>query len=467
VFFHECILGVIILVKKIIKAKGSVKKKNSVKKTSISKKKKEKINNYVILAVVGIVILCVIGAIWYFNINKDLPKDVAATVNGESITISNINEQYDAVSEEYKQIITKDMLLNQSINELLLLQEAKKQEIFVTAEKLSEVMDNLIAQSGIPKEDFNKTLEEQNLTMDFLEDYYRKQLTINELLNKTVLSKIIVSSSEVKEYYENNKNEFVAPEQVRARHILVNSSEEAEEILEELNRGADFIELAKNKSVGPSASQGGDLGYFTIGQMVKEFEDAVFALEVEEISPIVKTQFGYHIIKLLDKKPETVAKLEDAMEEIEAKLKQEKQNTVVTDYIDMLRDKSNIKISKEEFSEEKKISSVSKSAPITASAVDDECITKYDITKDEIIFVYSDSCPHCAKMKPLVNDLEDEGYNFYWATGSDSNSYEMLNDCFSDVMKGYVPQFICPNGAEHTGEMSIENLKAFADKCRA
>jgi thiol-disulfide isomerase/thioredoxin len=133
----------------------------------------------------------------------------------------------------------------------------------------------------------------------------------------------------------------------------------------------------------------------------------------------------------------------------------------------MLRDKSNIKISKEEFSEEKKISSVSKSAPITASAVDDECITKYDITKDEIIFVYSDSCPHCAKMKPLVNDLEDEGYNFYWATGSDSNSYEMLNDCFSDVMKGYVPQFICPNGAEHTGEMSIENLKAFADKCRA
>jgi len=459
---------VIILAKKIIKAKSSVKRKKvSAKNTNISKKKKRKNNNYVILAVIGIVILCAIGTIWYFNINKDLPKDTAATVNGESITIQNINEQYDRVPKEYKQIITKEMLLNQSINELLLLQEAKKEGISITAEKLSEVMDNLIAQSGIPKEDFDKTLEEQNLTREFLEDYYKKQLTMNDLLNKTVLSKIIVSTSEIKEYYENNKNEFVVPEQIRARHILVNSSEEAEEILEELNKGADFIELAKNKSIGPSASQGGDLGYFASGQMVKEFEDAAFALNVGELSPVVKTQFGYHIIKLLDKKSETITKLEEVMEEIEAKLKQEKQNAAVTDYLEGLRDRSNIKIFKEGFNGEKEVLSVSKSAPVTASAVSDECIKNYDLKKDTIVFVYSDSCPHCSKMKPLVKELEGEGYSFYWAGGSDANSYEMLNACFADVMKGYVPQFICPNGVEHTGEMSIENLREFADKCRS
>ncbi len=70
-------------------------------------------------------------------------------------------------------------------------------------------------------------------------------------------------------------------------------------------------------------------------------------------------------------------------------------------------------------------------------------------------------------MKPLVKELEEESYSFYWAGGSDSKSREILNDCFADVMKGYVPQFICSNGVEHTGEMSIENLREFADKCRA
>jgi len=383
-------------------------------------------------------------------------------VNGESITIQSINEQYGRVPEQYKQFITKEMLLNQSINELLLLQEAKKQGISVTAEELSEVIDNLIIQSGLSKEDFDKTLEEQNLTIKFLKDYYKKQLIINNLLNKTVISKIIVSSSEIKEYYENNKNEFVIPGQVRARHILVESAEEAEDILKQLNNGADFIELAKEKSTCPSASQGGDLGYFSRDQMVKEFEDAAFALEVGEISPVIKTKFGYHIIKLLDKKPETVTKLEDAMEKIELKLKQEKQNAVVSDYLDMLREKANIKIF-----EEKEILPVSETAPIIASVVSDECIAKYDIAKDTVIFVYSDSCPHCQNMKPLVRELEGQGYNFYWATDTDAKSYEMLNECFADVIKGYVPQFICPNGAEHTGEMPIENLKEFADKCMA
>lgn len=448
------------MVKKVIKRKSSVKMRKF--STNIPKKEKRKKNNYATLAIIGIVILGAIAAIWYFNTNKDLPKDSAAIVNGESITIQDINEQYERVPEEYKQFITKEMILNQSIDELLLLQEAKKEGISVTAEELSEVIDNLIAQSGLSKEDFDKTLEEQNLTMEFLKDYYKKQLIINNLLNKTVISKIIVSSSEIEEYYNNNKNEFITPEQVRARHILVESVDEADEILKQLNDGADFIELAKEKSTCPSASEGGDLGYFAIGQMVKEFEDAAFALEVGEISPVVETQFGYHIIKLLDKKPETAIKLEDAMQDIEEKLKLEKQNTAFADYLVMLIEKADIKIF-----EEKEISPVSETALITASVVSDECIAKYDITKDTVIFVYSDSCPHCTNMKPLIEELEGQGYNFYRATGSDAKSQELLSDCFADIMTGYVPQFICPDGTEHTGEMPIEDLKDFADKCRA
>ncbi|MBU3941885.1 MAG: peptidylprolyl isomerase [Nanoarchaeota archaeon] len=449
------------LVKKMIKTKKSSVKKEEIKVKPFKKDKSK--NNLLIMAVIGVVIIC--AFVLYFN--KAPSKDIAAIVNGESITIQDINEQYDRVPEEYKQFITKEMLLNQSINELLLLQEAKKQGISITKEELSKVIDDAITQSGLSKEDFDKTLEEQNLTMDFVEDYYKTQMVINNLLNKTVISKIIVSSSEAKEYYNNNKNEFITPEQIRARHILVNSSSEAEKILKELKEGADFIELAKEKSTCPSASQGGDLGYFARSQMIKEFEDAAFALNVGEISPVVETQFGYHIIKLLDKKPETLINLEDAMQDIEEKLKLEKQNTSFIDYLNMLRDKSDIRIFKERGIEEKETFPKSEISPITISEVDDDCITKYGLKKDTVIFVYSDSCPHCNNMKPLVTELEDAGYNFYWATGSDSNAYEMLNECFADIMTGYIPQFICPDGVEHTGEMPIEDLKNFADKCRA
>ena len=447
------------MVKKMIKTKEYPMKKEEIKVKSFKKDKSK--NNLIIIAVIGAVVICAF-VLYFISFNKAPSNDIAAMVNGGSITVQDINEQYGRVPEEYKQFITKEMLLNQSINELLLLQEAEKQGISITKEELSKVIDDAIAQSGLSKDDFDKTLEEQNLTMEFVEDYYKNQIVINNLLNKTVLSKIIISSSEIEEYYNNNKNEFITPEQVRVRHILVNSSEEAESILKELKDGADFIELAKEKSTCPSASEGGDLGYFANGQMVKEFEDAAFALEVGELSPVVETQFGYHIIKLLDKKPETAIKLEDAMQDIEEKLKQEKQNAAFADYLDMLREKADIKIFKEE-----EISPVSEIALITASVVSDECIAKYDITKDTVIFVYSDSCPHCQNMKPLIEELEGQGYNFYWATGSDAKSQELLSDCFADIMTGYIPQFICPDGVEHTGGMPIEDLKDFADKCKA
>ena len=445
--------------KKMIKTKEHSMKKEEIKVKQLKKNKSK--NNLIIIAVIGIIIICAL-ILYFMSFNKAPSEDIAAIVNGESITMQDIDEQYGRVPEEYKQFITKELLLNQSINELLLLQEAKKQGISITNEELSKVIDDAIAQSGLSKEEFDKTLEEQGLTMKFVEDYYKKQMVINNLLNKTVVSKIVVSSSEIKEYYENNKNEFVMPEQVRARHILVNSSEEAENILKELKNGADFIELAKEKSICPSASEGGDLGYFAKGQMVKEFEDAAFALDVGELSPVVETQYGYHIIKLLDKTPETLTSLEDATEEIKIILTQEKQNEEIINYLNKLIESADIKIF-----EEKETSLISEITPITASAVDDECITKYNIPKDTVIFVYSESCPHCQNMKPLVKELEGEGYNFYWATGSDSNAYEMLEECFADIMTGYVPQFICPDGTEYTGEMPIGDLKNFADKCRA
>jgi hypothetical protein len=93
----------------------------------------------------------------------------------------------------------------------------------------------------------------------------------------------------------------------------------------------------------------------------------------------------------------------------------------------------------------------------------DECFQEDPST---IVFVHSNSCPHCRNMMPIVRELEGEGYKFYWAEGSDIEARAVIEGCFSDILSGYVPQFICPsNGKEQTGEMSKEELRSFSEEC--
>lgn len=94
------------------------------------------------------------------------------------------------------------------------------------------------------------------------------------------------------------------------------------------------------------------------------------------------------------------------------------------------------------------------------------CIGKYGISENAVVFVHASWCPHCTNMKPIVQKLEGEGYNFYWAESSDSQANEVISNCLSELVGGYVPQFICPKtGAEQTGEMTESQLRTFAEDC--
>ncbi len=125
-----------------------------------------------------------------------------------------------------------------------------------------------------------------------------------------------IEEDEMKYYYETHIEEFTEQEQIRARHILVEEEETAREVREQVSGGADFAETAREYSTGPSKENGGDLGFFTRGRMVPEFEEAAFALAPGEISEVVKTQFGYHIIKVEDKKPARVKDYEETADTI-------------------------------------------------------------------------------------------------------------------------------------------------------
>lgn len=148
-----------------------------------------------------------------------------------------------------------------------------------------------------------------------------------------------VTDEKVQALYEERKSdpEF-AREEVHARHILLESEEDARAVIEELEGGADFAELAKERSTGPSAPNGGDLGFFTREQMVPEFADAAFDLEVDAVTEEpVQTQFGWHVIKVLDKRT-----AEPSFEETAPALRQEVAREVVTELLAELRDERTI-----------------------------------------------------------------------------------------------------------------------------
>ena len=180
-------------------------------------------------------------------------------------------------------------------------------------------------------------------------------MAIQELVKTQVVDKIDVSDAEMKQYFDSHPEEFKQPEQVKASHILIKVAADAdpaqkdearqkiEDIQKKLKKGEDFSTMAREHSEGPSASRGGDLGYFSRGQMVKPFEDAAFALKTDQLSDVVETQFGYHLIKVYDHKDETLLSYNDVKADLNKHLKQQKTQAEVDTYIKGLRESADIK----------------------------------------------------------------------------------------------------------------------------
>jgi parvulin-like peptidyl-prolyl isomerase len=219
------------------------------------------------------------------------------------------------------------------------------------AEFRKQVLEQLVAKELV-YEDAKKTGVLK--TKDFKNEYEKVQKRVKKELaiqvwQKQQLDKIKVSNKELKNYYDKNKEEFNEKETVHARHILVKDENEAKAIVKGLNslKGealkAKFIEEAKAKSTGPSGPKGGDLGYFAQGQMVPEFNDKVFNMKVGTLSDPVKTQFGYHVIYLEDKKAKKTLGFTEVKSFIEQRLKMEKFKAVIQDKMTELKNKATIK----------------------------------------------------------------------------------------------------------------------------
>ncbi|HBA89521.1 MAG TPA: peptidylprolyl isomerase [Geobacter sp.] len=198
--------------------------------------------------------------------------------------------------------------------------------------------------------EFEEALKGIDMTAKDLHDFTRKDIVINNFIQTQFASKATATEAEAKKFYDDNMEQyFKKPEVARASHILIGidekataeerkkAKEKAEALLKRIKGGEDFAAIAKSDSSCPSASQGGDLGVFGRGQMVPPFEDAAFGLKPGEVSGVVETQFGYHIIKLVDKQASSAEKFENVKDKITEFLKKEKMQKELSAFIDQLR----------------------------------------------------------------------------------------------------------------------------------
>lgn len=253
-----------------------------------------------------------------------------ATVNGTKITKDQL---YDVLVNANGKAALDNLIV-----ENLVQQEMSATNIAFADQDITDELEAVKLQFGT-EEAFQSALDQYGYT----EDVLRNEMKLSAMIRKALESKTDVTDEEVQAYFDQNKAMLGSTEeQVRASHILVDTKEEADAILAELKAGADFAETAQAKSKDGSAANGGDLNFFGRGQMVAPFEEAAFALEVGEISEVVQSDFGFHIIKKTDYKPATESNFDEKKDAIRTLLVGQEARTQSEAWIAGLREKAKI-----------------------------------------------------------------------------------------------------------------------------
>ncbi len=309
--------------------------------------------------------VCLLIALLALSLVQRPPGDRVAAVDGSVITREDFDREMNRVKQGLlnmgKPLIDSQLselkkeVLEQLINRELLYQQSQKKGIGIGEAAVNEKLKAL--KKGFPSEaEFKSALKEAKLSELEVKSQIERGLAIDEFITGHFVEKVTISDNEVRAYYESRPESFKQPEQVRASHILISVDPQAdrskrssarkkiEDIRQKLQKGEDFAALAKEFSQGPSSAKGGDLGYFRRGQMAKPFEDAAFALMPGEVSDVVETKFGYHLIKVIEKKPETTIALEGIREVLGRYLTQEKVQKEVSLYVQKLKENAKVEV---------------------------------------------------------------------------------------------------------------------------
>ncbi|NTX05358.1 peptidyl-prolyl cis-trans isomerase [Myxococcus sp. CA051A] len=282
---------------------------------------------------------------------KLTPDDtVVATVNGEVLSRVDFEQELgrELASTEASQRTPEEIepfkrtLLDTYIHRMLLLQAARKNNVTVTPE---EVDRGVLRLSGdYPAGNFNEVLAQGQLSMSELRAREASRLTIEKLFASHVYARVGVTEEELRAYYAAHEAELNESEQVHAAQIVVKGLDEARRLQTQLKSGKKFSDLARRYSLSADAKVGGDLGFFPRGQMPPAFDEVVFKLGVGQVSDVVSTEYGYHLFKVLERKPARKRDFAEARQWVEAKLMEQKRTEAQDAFEKELRDKAQVQV---------------------------------------------------------------------------------------------------------------------------
>jgi peptidyl-prolyl cis-trans isomerase C len=260
--------------------------------------------------------------------------------------------QGQMVNEKQRDAINRQAL-DTLIDMELLYQESQRRGFEVAEERIEQQVSNLRSQFA-DEEGFAGALEQIGISKDELRTEFKRQIAIQDMIDLDIAPSVSVLDQEPRDYYDNNPGFFATPEQVQARHILILAGPDAgeeeksaarsriEEIRSRILAGEDFAELASQFSEDGSSAYGGDLGYFQREQMVKPFADAAFSLEIGQLSGIVTTEYGYHLLQVTAKKAESIIPYEEIQARIVQYLHREKAMAAIEELAAQLRSQAEI-----------------------------------------------------------------------------------------------------------------------------
>jgi parvulin-like peptidyl-prolyl isomerase len=292
---------------------------------------------------------------------------VVAVVNKDVITLSELNAAfepyrqrletaYEGVQREKAAAETRMTLLNRMIDALLMEQESRKTGIVVRDEEVSDAIKDLLARRNLTQEDLRKTLDQEGTAMPAYRKEIRDQLMRIKLIRRDIKSKVAVTDEEIGEYYRKHREDYEGKESVRIKQILLLAPKgedpaareklraQAGEIHRRLLSGESFDQLSAQYSEGPAAASGGDVGYIERGIIIHEVEEAAFSLPLNQISGVIESEVGFHIIQVADRRGAGIKAIESVREEIREKIDREKMEKKFEEWLDALRKKSHIEI---------------------------------------------------------------------------------------------------------------------------
>ena len=301
---------------------------------------------------------------------------VVAKINSEIITLSSVEEKSALLRQKYERspsisISPQELLseaLNMIIEEKLQAQEGEKRGMVVDEASIDAALKNIADKNGLDEGQLEEMLEREGKSLSSFRNHIREQIMVSKVSRYEMSNRVKVSNKEINNYYSSHQKEFWNDSQIRARHILFivepgaseknrrEKLDQATKVLNKIREGGDFIEIARKYSEDVSASNGGDLGFIKKGKMVAEFEEAVFSIKKGKVSDIVKTEYGYHIIKVEDIIAGKTLTLEESKDRITQILSVQKQKQGYTDWMSELKKSAFIEISL--FSESGKINSM-------------------------------------------------------------------------------------------------------------